>query len=187
MKKYIYACIITLVLSTVAVADEIEKRSKESRIVVGDFMLLLKLELKAAMREGGPDNAIRVCNKKAPSIAADVSTKHGWRGARTSLKLRNQHNAPDAWETKVLQEFETRKAAGKEIGTLEHAEIVTTDGKKQFRYMKAIPTDKICLQCHGTEIEPEETAVLNELYPQDKARGFKEGDIRGAFTVTQPM
>lgn len=187
MKKYIYACIITLGLSTVAVADEIEKRSKESRIVVGDFMLLLKLELKAAMREGGPGNAIRVCKNKAPAIAAEISQKHGWRVARTSLKLRNPHNAPDTWEMKVLQEFEKRKAAGEEISNLEHAEIVTTDGEKQFRYMKAIPTEKVCLTCHGTEIEPEEAAALNELYPLDKATGFKEGDIRGGFTVTQPM
>ena len=187
MKKYVYACIFALGLSQLAMADEIEKRSKESRIVVGDFMLMLKLELKAAMREGGPGNAIRVCKNKAPAIAADVSDKHGWRVARTSLKVRNPHNAPDAWETRILQEFEKRKAAGDEIGTLEHAEIVTTDGKKQFRYMKAIPTEKVCLTCHGTEIEPEEAAALNELYPQDKARGFREGDIRGAFTVTHPM
>ena len=187
MKKYVYACVFALGLSSVVMADEIEKRSKQSRIVLGDFMLLLKLELKAAMREGGPGNAIRVCKNKAPEIAADMSQKHNWRVARTSLKLRNPHNTPDTWEKKVLQEFEKRKAAGEEISALEHAEIVTTDGKKQFRYMKAIPTDKICLTCHGTEIEPEEAAALNELYPRDNATGFKEGDIRGAFTITQPM
>jgi hypothetical protein len=187
MKKYIYACIITLVLSTVAVADEIEKRSRESRIVLGDFMLLLKLELKAAMREGGPGNAIMVCKNRAPKIAAEISEKHGWRVARTSLKLRNPLNEPDPWEMKVMQEFEKRKAGGEEIKTLEYAEIVKTDGKKQFRYMKAIPTDKICLQCHGTDIEQEEAATLHKFYPHDQATGFKEGDIRGAFTVTQPM
>jgi cytochrome c553 len=187
MKKFAYACIFALGLSSVVMADEIEKRSKESRIVVGDFMLMLKLELKHAMREGGPGNAVRVCNKKAPQIAAEFSQKYGWRIGRTSLKLRNLNDAPDAWEMKVLREFEKRKAAGEEIKTLEYAEIVTTDGKKQFRYMKAIPTEKVCLTCHGTEIESEEAAALDELYPQDKATGFKESDIRGAFTVTQSM
>ena len=61
-----------------------------------------------------------------------------------------------------MQEFELRKAGGEKIKTLEYAEIVKTDGKKQFRYMKAIPTEKICLQCHGSEIEPEEKAALNK-------------------------
>jgi hypothetical protein len=187
MKRFVYACIFAVGLSSVAMADEIEKRSKESRIVVGDFLLMLKLELKAAMREGGPGNAVRVCHTKAPQIAAEFSQKYGWRIGRTSLKLRNPNDAPDAWEMKVLQELEKRKAAGEDIRTLEYAEIVTNDGKKQFRYMKAIPTEKVCLTCHGTEIEAEEAAALKILYPHDNATGFKEGDIRGAFTVTQPM
>jgi hypothetical protein len=187
MKKYVYACVFALGVSSVVLADEIDKRSKQSRIVVGDFMLLLKLELKAAMREGGPGNAIQVCKTKAPKIAADISEKNGWRVARTSLKLRNPLNEADAWELKVMNEFEKRKAAGEEFKKLEFGEIITTDGKKQFRYMKAIPTEKVCLQCHGSEIEPEEEAALNKFYPHDQATGFKEGDIRGAFTITQPM
>ena len=77
MKKTIYACVVALGLSSVAMAGEIEQRSKQSRIVVSDFMLLLKAELKAAMKEGGPGNAIQVCKNKAPEIAADISEKHG--------------------------------------------------------------------------------------------------------------
>ncbi len=187
MKTYVYACIFAFGMTSAASADELETRSKQSRIVVSDFMLLLKTELKAAMKQGGPTNAIQVCKNKAPQIAADISAKNGWRVARTSLKLRNPHNEPDAWELKVLQEFEKRKAAGEEFKTLEYAEIVTTDGKQQFRYMKAIPTGEVCLKCHGSNIAPEVAATLDNFYPKDQARGFKEGDIRGAFTVTQPM
>ena len=187
MKKTVYACVFALTLSSVVMAGEIDKRSKQSRIVVGDFMLLLKFELKAAMKEGGPGNAIQVCKNKAPGIAAEISEKQGWRVARTSLKLRNPHNEPDAWESQAMQEFEKRKASGEEIKKLEFAEIVTTDGKKQFRYMKAIPTGKVCLKCHGENIDPTVEATLEKFYPHDKARGFKEGDIRGAFTITQPM
>jgi hypothetical protein len=187
MKKYVYACLFALGLSSAVMAGEIDKRSKESRIAVGDFMLLLKTELKAAMKEGGPTYAIQVCKHKAPKIAADISEKNGWRVARTSLKLRNPLNEADAWELKVMQEFEKRKAAGEEIKKLEFAEIVATDGQNQFRYMKAIPTGKVCLNCHGSEIDPNVEATLEKYYPHDQARGFKEGDIRGAFTITQPM
>ncbi len=187
MKKTIFACVVAFGLSSAAIADEIAKRSKEGRVVVGDFMVLLKKELKGAMKEGGPTNAIKVCKNKAPEIAGDMSQKHGWRVARTSLKLRNPQNEPDAWEVNVMNEFEKRKAAGEEIKTLEYAEVVKTDGKKQFRYMKAIPTGKVCLKCHGANIDPDVEAALKQNYPRDKARGFMEGDIRGAFTITQPM
>jgi len=187
MNKYVYACVFALGFSSVVMAGEIEKRSKESRIVVSDFMLQLKTELKAAMKEGGPSNAIQVCKNKAPQIAAEISEKQGWRVARTALKLRNPLNEPDTWELKVMQEFEKRKASGEEIKTLEYAEIVTTDDKKQFRYMKAIPTGEVCLKCHGNDIDPNVAATLNNFYPHDQATGFKEGDIRGAFTITQPM
>ena len=30
-------------------------------------------------------------------------------------------------------------------------------------------------------------ALLAELYPSDQATGFQQGDIRGAFTITQPV
>ena len=50
--------------------------------------------------------------------------------------------------------------------------------------MKAIPTDGLCLQCHGTAIPAEVADKLAELYPHDKAVGYREGDIRGAFVVT---
>ena len=46
MKKTISASVLALGLSSTVLADEIDKRSKQSRIVVGYFMLLLKLELR---------------------------------------------------------------------------------------------------------------------------------------------
>jgi len=52
--------------------------------------------------------------------------------------------------------------------------------------MKAIPTGEGCLKCHGQNIAPEITAKLKENYPDDKATGFKLGDVRGAFSIIQP-
>ncbi|MGM0774574.1 MAG: c-type heme family protein, partial [Pseudomonadota bacterium] len=41
------------------------------------------------------------------------------------------------------------------------------------------------LGCHGKSIDPEVKAKLDELYPEDQATGFSEGDLRGAFVVTR--
>jgi hypothetical protein len=78
--------------------------------------------------------------------------------------------------------FESRKAAGEDIKKMEYSEVVGDE----FRYMKAIPTNIVCLKCHGSEIDPKVAAKLEKLYPEDKAIGFKQGDIRGAFYVTMP-
>ena len=46
---------------------------------------------------------------------------------------------------------------------------------------------EVCLKCHGENIDPAVKAKLGELYPNDKATGYKLGDLRGAFTVRQEM
>lgn len=172
-----------------AMADDAstQDRVKSSRMVIQQFFGDLKGELGQAMKEGGPVHAIGVCNSVAPDIAAQQSEKTGWRVARTSLKVRNPGNAPDAWERRVLGEFETRKAAGEDIKTMDHAEVVEQDGKQTFRYMKVIPTAPVCLNCHGSALTSEVDAKLDAMYPQDAGRGFDVGDIRGAFTISQPM
>ena len=43
----------------------------------------------------------------------------------------------------------------------------------------------MCLQCHGQSIAPDVREKLSGLYPEDKATGYREGDIRGAFVVTR--
>jgi len=62
---------------------------------------------------------------------------------RTSLKLRQPKNAPDAWELEQLQRFEQRKAAGENPAAIEIGGYVASGGKKLFRYMKAIPTGEV--------------------------------------------
>lgn len=155
---------------------------------IGRFASRLQARLQAAMQEGGPVDAIGVCHVQAPQIAASVSAESEWRLARTSLKLRNPENAPDAWERGVLGEFETRHAGGDPIPELTRLEILEdADGRAQVRYMRAIPTKPLCLSCHGESLAPDVARKLDELYPADEARGFAAGDIRGAFTLRKPL
>jgi hypothetical protein len=186
MKRAVLLLFISCQLG-LATADSIEERTAACRAVAAEFMATLKAELMKAIREGGPVNAIEVCKNRAPEIAAQKSRATGWRVARTSLKVRNRANAPDAWERRVLESFEARRAKGEHVKDLEHGEIVTENGKRFFRYMKTIQTRGICLRCHGTNIDPAVSSALREFYPQDEATGFKLGDIRGAFTITQPI
>jgi hypothetical protein len=126
--------------------------------------------LTGALQEGGPTRAIEVCRDKVPKIAERLSAESGANVSRTSLKVRRESNAPEAWQREVLESFERRKAAGEDLATGEHFET-TADGGA--RYMKPIGRQPLCLACHGTSIAPEVRSALAKLYPNDTATGFQ--------------
>jgi len=158
-----------------------------AKTAIKELATSLQSELKAAMQAGGPVAAIGVCNTKAMPITQKVAAEQGMHLGRVSLKNRNPENLPNEWQASVLEDFQRQKAEGKAIDSLAWSETVTVNGEQEFRFMKAIPTGKICLMCHGTEISPQIEQVLADLYPADRATGYGEGDIRGAFVVTRQL
>ena len=189
MRASLAAIVMAIALSGAAAAfadDDLAARVDASRAAIKSFAGALQEQLKSAMAAGGPTAAIEVCEIAAPAIAAEASEDRGWTVGRTSLKLRNPANAPDAWELSVLRDFEARKAAGEDPAGIDRAEFVVHGGERTFRYMKAIGTQAVCTVCHGTAVASEVAAALDALYPEDRARGFEVGDIRGAFSITQP-
>nr|VFK52615.1 MAG: Protein of unknown function (DUF3365) [Candidatus Kentron sp. TUN]VFK52935.1 MAG: Protein of unknown function (DUF3365) [Candidatus Kentron sp. TUN]VFK53499.1 MAG: Protein of unknown function (DUF3365) [Candidatus Kentron sp. TUN] len=187
MKKISLLFLLFVVGCSGVPVDNTEERVIENRLVVKDLFAALKGELEKALQAGGPASAISVCKTKVPEIGKTFKERYpGWTIGRTSLKTRNPANAPDEWETGVLQKFEVRKAAGEDPKTMEYSAFVEKDGIRAFRYMKAIPTSEVCTLCHGRVLIPNVIAKLDELYPEDQARGFDVGDIRGAFSITQP-
>ena len=159
-----------------------------AKALIKEFAGTLKGELETAMKAGGPTKAIGVCKERAPAIAADLSARSGWEIARVSLKPRNARlGTPDAWEQQVLTRFDERQAAGEPADTIAFAEVVKGDEGTRFRFMKAIPTGEICLACHGSAITPEVTAALDQAYPEDQARGYAVGQVRGAFSLAKPI
>jgi len=187
MQKPVMFFVLGMVAISAAHAGDYTAEIDASRATVKEFMQTLKQELQAGMQDGGPVNAISVCNLSAPAIANTYSVRNGWDVGRTSLKTRNPANEPDAWERSVLESFEERKRAGEDPKKMEHYEVVRQDGGDQLRYMKAIPTAQICLACHGEHVDSITRTRLEKLYPDDRALGYKAGDIRGAFSVSQPL
>ena len=170
-------------ISPVAVDMDAEIARAKSAISV--FAPALQAELKAAMQEGGPVRAISVCSTRAIPITDTVAEEQGLQLSRVSLRNRNPTNAPNDWQKVVLESFDSRKAAGEQLASLSWSGVAEVEGQQQFRFMNAIPTAGLCLQCHGSAIAPEVGVRLDELYPKDKARGYAQGDIRGAFVVTR--
>lgn len=159
-----------------------------SRAISGELFSKLKAQLEAAMASGGPIESLGVCQTVAPAIGAELSQSFGGEVGRTALKVRNQANAPDAFERTVLERFVKEAAAGAELTKLEHSEIVEENGKRVFRYMKAIPmAEKPCAACHGKNVAPAVLDKIRALYPDDQATGFAPGELRGAFSISKPI
>jgi hypothetical protein len=183
---------MTLILTsffiiTLSSAVQTSNHVIEARELVKQFFGSLKTELQAALEEGGPVTAISICKLKAPKLTKEFSSLSGWYLARTSLKLRNQNNHPDEWESGVLEQFAIRKANGESLKNMEYSEIVEIDGRQIFRYMQAIEVMDLCLNCHGQNIKPAISRILKQLYPNDQATGFETGDLRGAFTLAKSL
>ena len=168
-------------------AADLATETALAKKAVGDLVTTLQKEMKAAMKKGGPKAAIGLCQLQALPLTAQISEKHGFEIKRTSLRLRNQNNNPDNYERGVLLDFEARQKKGQDPKNMVAIEVVEMKGKKIFRFMKAIPTGKVCLTCHGEQLQPEITRTLDQLYPSDKARGYKEGEIRGAFSLQKTL
>lgn len=163
-------------------AEESVSVQDQGKVLIQQFSLDLKTTLQSAIKEGGLKNAISVCSEKAPGIA-DKYTQNGWHIKRTSLRVRNSDNTPTNDERDILLQFQVKKDEGIPISDLEFYEAVNTEKGARHRMIKAIPAQALCLACHGENISEELKSELSTRYPNDQATGFKEGDIRGAFSL----
>ena len=138
----------------------------------------LKRELRSALigalKEGGAERAIEVCQLRAPEIARLTSTGGAVLG-RTSHRVRNPENAPEAWMSVFLEEY----LANPDDDEPRAVRLASGD----IGYVEPIRMKGICLQCHGDRIKPGVKARLQALYPEDQATGFEKGELRGMFWV----
>ena len=94
---------------------------------------------------------------------------------RVSDKNRNPDNAANAAELKIIEQFKAQLAKKEELkATMENGV-----------FYAPITTNSMCLQCHGSEkdIKPETLAKIKSLYPNDKAIGYQENEMRGLMVI----
>lgn len=191
MKKSLFPLSLALALSTGAAFadDDLAKFQEDSRKIVKELASQLGGALQKEMQANGPAAAIKVCKELAPSAASEASRKSGQHIARVSLKVRNPAlGSPDAWEQKVLMDFDKRLEKENPAG-IEFAEVVSEPQGKYLRYMKAIPVQDACVKCHGAAdgiAQPVKDALKAE-YPHDKATGYAPSEIRGAFSIKKAL
>ncbi|MEE9562275.1 MAG: DUF3365 domain-containing protein [Thermoanaerobaculia bacterium] len=173
--------VVALTLGSISCQPAGVQISQEDMARAQENLLPFKQELKAALVGAlaeGAENSIQVCREDAPAIAASVG-EAGVTMGRTGHRLRNPDNAPESWMEPLLAAY---------LENPEKAEPQAVDlGGGTFGYVEPIYIESFCLSCHGITIAPEVEARIQELYPQDQARGFRVDDFRGMFWVKMPL
>ncbi len=154
-----------------AAEQEALRRAREA---VGKLKATLKGRLQAAMKEGGPVAAVQVCASEAQKLTDQVAREAGVKVGRASLRLRNPANAGPPWVRKWLQAQGERSAEG--VRGFERIEW------GEARVLQPLAVGPLCLNCHGApeQLDPKVREVLAERYPEDRAVGYRPGDLRGA-------
>jgi len=180
------ASLAAFVLAAPPQENTLRKSTEESRKVALQVSLELRTQLIREMQLSGPVRSLLVCKYTCPEILSSQSRKTGWRVAAVSLKPRNSAlGMPDAWEQKVLADFDRRAAKGDTADALEFAEIVSEPQARYFRYARAMMVEPLCLPCHSSrdKLPDSVKAQLAIDYPFDKAVDFRVGQVYGIVSI----
>lgn len=156
-------------------------QAQEAELARGAELLSpFKGDLQEALRLGltkGPVEAIGICRVQAPEIARALA-QDGIRLGRSSHRLRNPANSPPEWVTPILAAYIDNSA--------DRAPRVVPLPDNRLGYVEPILLQPLCLTCHGEVLAPDVATRIDELYPEDRAVGFNDGDLRGIFWVDFP-
>jgi len=154
--------------------------TKKGNEIVALTFDTLRNSLLHAISTNGMDGAITFCNEKAYPLTTTYADSVVVR--RTALRYRNPDNKPDSIEQVILDEIKTNLLSGGKPET----KIVRRSSAEEIHFFKPILLQAMCLNCHGTpgkQIQTNTLARIQQLYPEDRAVDFKEGDLRGVWHI----
>jgi hypothetical protein len=153
--------------------------SRADLIIVTTHDALLG-ELREGLARGGPRSALASCHSNAAAVSWRVARGEGIATGRTSDRLRNPTNLPPSWAAALVKANAGRLARD--------VDGFAVDLGTKVGVLRPIVQQPMCAGCHGPDdrISPEVRAVLADRYPQDRARDFTNGEIRGWYWVEMP-
>ncbi len=162
--------------------EERQKYQNKGKEIAEATFEAMSQALKANLAKGGVQQATKYCNLAALPLADSLAQIHQVIIKRASLKPRNEIDAPDSLEQKILEKYAAlhQKAAPMQP-------TLTRLDKNKVLFNAPIVMKALCLNCHGTvgkEVNAKDYELVKTLYPEDKAVGYKEGDLRGMWSIT---
>ncbi len=166
---------------TIEVADSTVV--KEGKSIAMSSFKILSSKLKSAIKKGGPVAGIDICSSKAQKLTDSISLAKNVKLKRVSLKNRNENNIANKSEASILNSWQADLDNNKSIKPK-----IIRNNNQEITFVAPIKVKHQCIICHGTDdfVTPEIRLKLKEHYPNDKARNYSEGDLRGAWVITFP-
>ena len=186
MKKIISFIGIILLLYSSCQKDLTEKAKKEYTVkgkeIAQNTAEHLGGQLTTSMKEGGVVKAVPFCNTMAMPLTDEMSEKYNASIKRTSHKVRNEKNSPTNEETRILNVYKNILESNEQP-----VPVVELDKSGKPHFYAPILLQQKCLTCHGVigeNVTSKTDSIIKSYYPNDEATGFKEGDLRGIWSIS---
>ena len=143
-----------------------------------------------AVKDGGPHQGVIGCQLQALPLTHQSLRQSPPRITalkRTSLRLRNPANTPDAPERLALNRVAQLIDDKEPVPPFLVQELdATATHDAEIRIYKPVTIAAQCLTCHGnpSTFPARLSQVLAQRYPTDAATGYREGDWRGLIRVS---
>lgn len=162
--------------------DALKKRIEtKGKMIVEQSAAALSNELKTAIATKGLDSALHVCNHRAMPIIDSLTQQHNASIQRLAIRVRNQKNKPNKEQRHILKLMERAKYAGEKLRPMAFLKDSIT-----ANYYHPILAQPLCLNCHGDPGVSMQEGIyeqITQLYPTDKAIGYKLDDLRGMWAL----
>ncbi|GAB2775356.1 Tll0287-like domain-containing protein [Salinimicrobium soli] len=127
----------------------------------------------------GTLHALQYCNENALPLTQAIAKKNSATVQRVSDKFRNPNNKANKDEKKLINQYR------KDLSWGNDPQPVLFNEGDSIRFYYPLVTNNLCLQCHG-RIQDTERSVREKilyLYPDDKAMGYAENEVRGLWKI----
>jgi hypothetical protein len=156
----------------------------ESKKLAGELKSSLVKNLTEKINTDGVESAIPFCHENVKTIAKaaakDYLSKYEF--GRSSHKIRNTSNNALDWMKPYIDSFTKVKFDKAEINN--YGKYGTLPNGKRV-YVEPLFIQAQCLSCHGESVSTNVSVKINELYPNDKATGFKLNEFRGIVWIKE--
>lgn len=169
--------------STYSIADapaELRPAIEHANMTIISLQTAVLLELREKLNRDGPIVLMKSCHLWSVATAYRLERQEGVIAGRTSDRLRNPKNAPRPWAAPIVARYGDRRAPD--------VDGFVVDLGDHVGVMRPIFEQTPCGACHGplNTLDRRVRAELDELYPGDRAVGYRQGDLRGWFWVEVP-
>lgn len=141
---------------------------------------ILGKNLMTALNTSGPEGALSFCNENAIQLTEGVVSNNQVTIKRVSDLNRNPNNHANEQQLAYIKNTKEKLSLQLPI----EAQLIETNDTMVAYY--PITTNTMCLQCHGVPNQDIKTTTLQkitELYPDDKAIGYRDNQLRGIWVI----